>query len=123
VSYDLCFWKEEPGPRKDASNVYTALLDRQQVPGLLPFPIDAYLTAVTTEFPAAARESEVDQLSWVSGDERSMFEITWSPVHVLVTLRGSDRDVGNRLVEIAASLGAPLYDPQTDERFDSWIDG
>jgi hypothetical protein len=51
-----------------------------------------------------------------------VFEVTWSPVHVLVTLRAVETDEGNRLVDIAANFGAPLYDPQTGERFDSWID-
>ena len=51
-----------------------------------------------------------------------MFEITWSPVRVHVTLRAIETDDGNRLVDIAANFGAPLYDPQTGERFDSCID-
>jgi hypothetical protein len=37
-------------------------------------------------------------------------------------LRGIETEDGNRLVDIAANFGAPLYDPQTGERFDSWID-
>jgi hypothetical protein len=68
MSYNVCFWRERPGPRKDPRAVYDALLDEQEVS------------------------------AW-------------------------DRDRGrNRLVDIAANFGAPLYDPQTGERFDSWID-
>jgi hypothetical protein len=28
----------------------------------------------------------------------------------------------NKIVNIGANLGAPLYDPQKSERFDSWTD-
>ena len=123
MSYDLCFWKEHPGPRKNAQAVYEALLDGQRVGGLLSFPTEEYLAAVREAFPEAAREDHVEELTWVSADGRSSFSITWSPVHVLVTLRAVSSEIGNRLVEIAASLDAPLYDPQSGERFDSWIDG
>lgn len=124
VSYDLCFWKEHPGPRKNGQAVYEALLDGQPVAGLMAFPVEEYLDAVRQAFPAAMREDgEVEQVTWLSVNGRSSFSITWSPVHVLVTLRGVESEDGNRLVEIAASVDAPLYDPQTGERFDSWIDG
>jgi hypothetical protein len=73
-------------------------------------------------FPSAVREPASDLLVWQRHDQRSMFEITWSPVRVHVTLRAIETDDGNRLVDIAANFGAPLYDPQTGERFDSWID-
>ena len=122
MSYDLCFWREPPGPRKDPRAVYEALLSEQEVEGLLPFPIADYLAKVVEAFPSAVREPTTDLLVWQSHDQRSMFEITWSPVHVHVTLRAIETDDGNRLVDIAANLGAPLYDPQTGERFDSWID-
>ena len=122
MSYDLCFWRELPGPRKDPRAVYDALVSEQEVEGLLPFPIADYLAEVVEAFPSAVREQAADLLVWQSHDQRSMFEITWSPVHVHVTLRAIETDQGNRLVDIAGNFGAPLYDPQTGERFDTWID-
>jgi hypothetical protein len=123
MSYDLCFWKERPGPRQNPQAVYEALLDGQRVDGLLLFPTEEYLAAVREAFPEAAREDRAEELTWLSDRDRSSFSITWSPVHVLVNLRAVSSEVGNRLVEIAASFDAPVYDPQTGERFDSWIDG
>jgi hypothetical protein len=38
-------------------------------------------------------------------------------VHVLVIMRPLDEDNANRLISLADAFGAPLYDPQTDERF------
>jgi hypothetical protein len=46
-----------------------------------------------------------------------MFEVWWSGVHVLVFMRPLDEDNANRLIDLAASFDAPLYDPQTGERF------
>jgi hypothetical protein len=40
-----------------------------------------------------------------------VFWIMWSPVHVWVTVRKIGADHGNRLVDLACDLGAPLYNP------------
>jgi hypothetical protein len=100
------------------------LQEGQPVEGLLLFPIEDYVTSVLTAFPAAVREPNGDDewVVWISPNQRSSFQVTWSSVHVQVTCRSIHRDDGNRLVDIAISLGAPLYDPQTGERFDSWVD-
>jgi len=58
---------------------------------------------------------------WESPHGRGVFDIVWTAGHVHVTVRNIETEHGNRLVALAADLGAPLYDPQTDERFDSWI--
>lgn len=121
MSYDLCFWREQPGPRKDPRAVYETLVREHHVDGLLPLPIDDYLAAVVEAFPSAVREPASNLLVWQSQDRKSMFEITWSPVHVHVSLRAIETDDGNRLVDPGARFGAPVYDPQTGERFDSWI--
>lgn len=94
------------------------------MPGLLPFPVEDYLKEIEKAFPEAVREhAATEQVARRRDGEQSMFEVTWSSWHALITLRPGETHTGNRLVEIAASLGAPLYDPQTGERFDSWIDG
>jgi hypothetical protein len=36
---------------------------------------------------------------------------------VLVIMRPLDEDNANRLIDLAGTFGAPLYDPETDERF------
>lgn len=124
MSYDLCFWREEPGLRQNPRAVYDALINADAVDGLLQFPIESFLVDVEKAFPTAVRESTREPcLIWQSADQKSMFEITWSPVHLHATLRSVGTDDANRIVEIAAKLGAPLYDPQTGERFDSWTDG
>ena len=122
MSYDLCFWREQPGRRRDSHEVFKALIEGQQVEGLLPFPVERFLGAVTEAFPSAAREPDDDLLMWEAPDKRSSFQIEWSALHVSIALRSVSKEDGNRLVEIAADCGAPLYDPQVGERFDTWID-
>jgi hypothetical protein len=124
LSYDLFFWREEPGPRHDPRAVFDALLDDRPVDGPLQFPVEDFLGAIVEVFPTAVREEDgaAPILVWLSDNGRSMFEVSCSPLHAHVTLRSVENDTANRLVTIAADLGAPLYDPQTGERFDSWID-
>jgi hypothetical protein len=117
VSYDLCFWREQPALHLEPQAAYDALMEERDVEGLLPLPIEDYLTAVAEAFPAAVREPSTDLLVWQSEDQKQMFEVTWSPVHVGVSLRPLQPDNANRLIEIAANFGARLHDPQTGERF------
>lgn len=53
-------------------------------------------------------------------------EFWWSPEHIAAELRpaglGSD-DVANRIIGVLEAFECPLYDPQTGERFDSWLSG
>jgi hypothetical protein len=95
-------------------------LDDQPVEGLIDFPVEEYLSSVQSAFPEALREPK--WVCWENPAGPGVFEIQWSPVHVLVSLHTVEAEHANQLVEIAANLDAPLYDPQTHERFDSWLD-
>ncbi|HET6870387.1 MAG TPA: hypothetical protein VFH80_31025 [Solirubrobacteraceae bacterium] len=117
MSYDLCFWSERPGAGLAPQTVYEKLLAGGDVDGLLQLPIDAYLEALAKAFPGGRREPNGagEWFVWEGSD--SMFEVWWSAVHVLVIMRPLDEDSANRLIDLAALFGAPLYDPQTGERF------
>ena len=117
MSYDLCFWSERPGARLAPQTVYAKLLDGGDVDGLVPLPIDAYLEALANAFPGGTRELNGTSECFVWEGSSSMFEVWWSVVHVLVFMRPLDEDNANRLIDLAASFDAPLYDPQTGERF------
>jgi len=80
--------------------------------------------ALLAAFPAARREPNgaSEWVDWQSPDEAQSFQVEWSPTHVWITCRGLHGPDMNRLVDLAAKFGCPLYDPQTGERFDSWID-
>ncbi len=117
VSYDLCFWSERPGIRLPPPAVYEHLLDGRAVDGLVSLAIEDYLAALAETFPEGTREpnGESEWFVWEGAD--SMFEVSWSDAHVLVTMRPLNEDNANRLIDVAASFGMPLYDPQTGERF------
>jgi hypothetical protein len=117
MSYQLCFWSERPGVSLAPQTAYERLLEGNEVDGLLPLPIDAYLEALANAFPGGTREHNgaFDWFVWEGPS--SMFEVEWSDVHVLVTMRPLDEDKANVLIDLATSFGAPLYDPQIAERF------
>lgn len=124
MSYELVFWKRKPGMAKDSTAVYRALMAGRPVDGLVPFPVEEFLERVTRAFHGSRREMNGPEewVVWRGDDERGMFEVTWSANHVRIDVRGLSSEDGNRLVDIGAAVGAPLYDPQTSERFDSWTD-
>ncbi len=117
MSYDLCFWSERPGVRVPAPGVYEHLLDGKAVDGLMPLAVEDYPGALAQAFPEGTREpnGRSEWFVWEGAD--SMFEVWWSASHVLVTMRPLNETNANRLIDIAASFGMSLYDPQTGERF------
>lgn len=117
MSYDLCFWSQRPESQLSPETIYRHLLDGNAVEDLVSFALPEYLAALSAAFPAGTRESNGPSEWFVWEEADSMFEVTWSPVHVLVTMRPLNETNANRLIDIAASLGMFLYDPQTNERF------
>jgi hypothetical protein len=120
LAYDLVFWLQDQVATSDeASLAYEALCEQRPVLGLLPFPVEEFLARLATVFPDAVREpnGEREWVVWESNNSDASFQVEWSPVHVLATLRPLVEDHGNRLIEIAAEFNAPLYDPQIGERF------
>jgi hypothetical protein len=119
MSYDLVFWRQSTDLKRTPEATYDALVNGQTVDGLVDLPVDDFLAAVIAGFPGAMREPNGSEewLDWVSANELDSFQVTWSRQHVLVTCRHVHSDDMNRLIDIAAGFGCPLYDPQTSERF------
>jgi len=123
VSYDLVFWKQVPARSEDPRAVYESLATNEPSATVIEFPVEDFLTAVVSSFAGSVREPNGagERIVWENPDGKGMFEIEWSPRHIQVGLRPLDGDTANRIIDIAAGLGAPLYDPQNDERFDSHL--
>ena len=121
MSYDLVFWRQEGVPAPLPKEVYKALLDEERVEGLADLDVGGFLAMILESFPGAIREpnGNGEWIVWAPPDQKSMFEVWWSPQHVLVCCRGTTKDVMNRLIDIALDHGCRLYDPQVNERFDS----
>ena len=121
MSYDLAFWRQQPGVRLDPVVVHAALLDGHPVAGLVDLPLAEWLAALLAAFPGAVREPNGarEWIDWVSTDQSRSFQVEWSDQHVLVSCRGLSGEEMNRHIDLALSYGCRLYDPQTGERFAS----
>ena len=121
MGYQLVFWQEEDDLDVPPSTVCASLLNEQAVDGLVALPIAGILSGLLDELPGAVRESDgaVQWIYWLSDDERSSVQIDWTDLHVLADCRYVEHDVVNRIIELLARFGCPLYDPQVDERFDA----
>ena len=62
---------------------------------------------------------------WEDDDGMTVVELSWSDVHVVAELRPagfSSGEVANRIIDVLEKFECPLFDPQTNERFDTWVD-
>jgi hypothetical protein len=114
MSYDLVFWKQTSDCTKSPSQVHLLLLDGAEPEGLLTIPVESLLDRVREVFPGVAEDGGL--VFWEGGD-RGMFEVGWSPRHILFCCRDLDGDDMNRLIDIAHEFECSLYDPQTGTRF------
>ena len=118
VGTQLVFWSED-GATEPPVETYRALLDGRTPTGLAPLPLDQALTAladaVTGFDPLPAVGGPCPVFAEVDG---AIVELSWSPAHVLVELRGRwTGDLANRVIDVMLQYDCPLYDPQIDERF------
>ena len=121
IAYDLVFWKETGDPGVSPSVVYRSLIDGHSVVELETLPIETILSELIAALPGSVRESNTSGLEWIdwdSDDGLSSIQISWSNVHVYADCRSVSYEIVNRIIEVLAGFGCPLYDPQEDERFD-----
>jgi hypothetical protein len=120
MSYDLVFWRQLNGVTTPAADIYEELLEAPHVEGLAELDVDAMVERLLAEFPGAIREPNgtADWVTWVSEDEKQSFQAEWTTQGFVVSSRHIDSSGKNRVIDWAAAFGCPLYDPQTNERFD-----
>jgi hypothetical protein len=119
MSYDLVFWKQQAIIEADPRAIYrTLVVHGGTVDGVEPLPVDEFVKGIEAAFPNATCErSGDDQIFWLDQKQQLIFEMYYTPVVVVATMRPLDESVANRIVDVAVSVGAPLYDPQVNERF------
>lgn len=125
MGHQLVFWQQAPDSSPDAHDVYRELMHDGHVDGLRSLPLAPILTSLATEFAGIDPVPSPDgsrPVFWQDGE--TVIEFWWSEVHVGAELRGPwSGEVANRVIDVLAEFGLPLYDPQTGERFDSWLAG
>jgi hypothetical protein len=122
IGYDLAFWKQAGDEDLEPSTVYRSLIDHRTVEGLATLPIESILTELLVVLPGSVRESNGagwEWIDWVSEDDQSSIQIWWSDLHVYADCRNAEYEVVNRIIDVLADFGCPLYDPQVDKRFES----
>jgi len=115
MSYDLDFWKYQPGVVLSHQEVYEKLSNGSAVDGLEEIPIPKILKRVNEVFSLAGWR-KIDDAHWES--EKGSFEIYTTPQFLRVDCYSMAGEDMNLFIDIATEFGCPLYDPQTGERFD-----
>ena len=99
-----------------------SLINGYSVDGVETLPIESILSELIAALPGSVRASLASGLEWIdwdSNDGLSSIQIWWSDVHVYVDCRSVSYEILNRIIEVLAGFGCPLYDPQEDKRFDA----
>jgi hypothetical protein len=123
VGYQLVFWKQSDDAAP-AVDTYQALMNETPTRGLRPLPLPSILGALAHEFPNMDPAPAADRpcpVFWEGDDGLTVVEFSWSDVHVSAELRPAgfwSEEVANRVIDVLAGFDCPLYDPQTNERFD-----
>lgn len=119
VSYDLVFWRQDPGERRSPQLIYEALVDNGAVPGIPLLPVEDFLARLMEAFPGASREPNGpgEWIVWSHPRDGSGFQVEWTSQCVWISCRPLDEGRANKMVDIANAFGCALYDPQVNERF------
>jgi hypothetical protein len=114
MSYDLNFWKQQPGSTLDPQGVYERLSEGELVEGLEDLPIERIMTRIAETF--TAEWERLGPNDWESS--QGSFQVSTTPQSFRVDCYGLTGEVMNLIIEIGQEFGCPLYDPQTGVRFE-----
>jgi hypothetical protein len=123
MAYELVFWKDA-GAQASPADVYRALCEDLEAPGLEALDPAPMLELVASSFPGCERHELPDggEVLWESPSEpRRGFQLAWDTRHIHVRCQRLSLDEINFLVDAALAIDCPLYDPQIDQRFDGRV--
>ncbi len=113
MSYDLNFWKQQPGLMLDPQGVYERLSEGEKVEGVEELPIDRIRARIAEAFVVGWERLDPD--NWESS--QGSFQVFMTPQSFRVDCYGLTGELMNIFIEIGQEFGCPLYDPQTGVRF------
>src|SRR5947209_2880945 len=117
MSYDIFFWREQPGARIDPEQVLRELQDNVEFHGIVSLPLETARQAFIHEFPdisngGSSLDWEGDgsyfQVGFNFLDERTVSSLTVCCGYELLKSPRAMR----RLWSVASSLGCRVYDPR-----------
>ncbi len=114
MSRQLVFWKYEDGIYLDNKEVYEKCCNGEKVDGLEELPGVDILNKVKKVFRDYER---LDDYNY--GGELGNFTVHADPQSVVFdcSFRVPESEL-NKMIDIMAEFGCPLYDPQIETRFD-----
>ena len=136
MSYDLAFWRyEDNAYSDDHQHVYEQLCEEEPIAGVAELPYADIMRAVHAHFSgwdvneynadpadADALKAEIAQRGYTDvyahPQGKGAFEAYPSRQCVIFSCKGLDYQYMNDLIDILYEFNCPLYDPQTNERFD-----
>ena len=119
MSYDLYFWREQPGASIDIDQFFDELDDTVVFPGIVSLPLETVKAAFRNEFPDVRDGGGT--LEWEGGDSYYQVSFTFLDDHTVSRTSVfcgwnllKCQDAMGRLSRVAASLGYRVYDPQQE---------
>ena len=109
MSYDINFWKQDKPLDLSAQEIYERLSERQPVEGLVKLPVDEILDRLTVAFPDFHRKESFPTARTSEGS----VEFIWSDYNFRFDIRGGICADCQKLVDIMADYGCPMYDPRS----------
>lgn len=114
MSYDLSFWKFRAGTSGNHRAVYDQLVEGQRVEALEELPIDRIRAEIAEAFTEGWTQLDPD--TWEGS--KGTFQVFTTRQYVRIDCYGMDGEDMNRFIDILDHYGCPLYDPQTEQRYD-----
>ncbi len=114
MTYDLNFFKEQPGVEIDMQAAYEQLSLEKDVPGLAELPVERMLARIKELYPD--EWTQYGDGHWESTEDA--LEVMLTPYFLRVDFPGLGREDLEAMMELAREFDCPLYDPQTGERFE-----
>lgn len=114
MSYELNFWRYEPGVSLDNQRTYELLSVGQSIDGVEVIPIDLVRKRVLEEFAKRGWE-KLDEDTWES--KKGAFQLFTTPQFLRVDCYGMQGEDMNVFIDVAHEFLCPLYDPQEGKRY------
>jgi hypothetical protein len=122
MSYDLYFWNQNAKCESNPNEVMEALNNGNHIIGLEILPVEDILKKFKQAFPELSEHKTTNpsiplQLIWDSPKVNSCFLIDWSDYYIGIEGHDVDGDIYNKIIDIMLEFKCPLYDPQTETRY------
>lgn len=123
MSYDLYFWRQSKVCDESPSEIMKKLIEEEIVECVEIMPIDEIIFKIKKTFQEIHENKTNNpnlpiQLIWDSPTDDSCFLLSWSNKYLAVEGHGVDGEIFNTIIDVMALYNCPLYDPQTDTRYE-----